>query len=442
VVRLALALVAFVLALASAIGCTATRFSGRVDPGSDGPASDGADGTLDVTAPGMVVNACEPLLSTSGRTIAVGGVTVFTEGRRILLVQSQEAIGDGLRTLAEDIVDPLHAGAWETARISSIAAGSLTLEAPPQLAFGGGAGRSAQVCTLPEYSRVAVHGSASIVAVPWDGATGGVVAFLAEEAVVDGAVVADAAGFRGGDTADFAATCPTEDDLEPSDQSDSSGRGEGIDARAWGRVGRAAIANGGGGGNTCNAGGGGGAGGGRGGQGARFESLLQTGGVGGSAVASAEPRLLAGGGGGCGHCDELACPDLGRGGAGGGVVFLAAGSLSGSGLVSASGAPGAFSEDNGGGGGGGGGTILVWAEGEWDGAFRADGGDGGDTDATADYNHPPGAGGGGGRIVLMGGAGGDLSVSGGLAGQTGGSVTPEYEPATGGAAGTALRFFP
>ena len=58
-----------------------------------------------------------------------------------------------------------------------------------------------QVCTVPEYTNVSLLTGESIAAAPWDGSSGGVVAFLANGFVSIGNSAfntAAGAGFRGG----------------------------------------------------------------------------------------------------------------------------------------------------------------------------------------------------------------------------------------------------
>ena len=433
-------------AIVIAAGCASPSLDGRLLPGAGGGfESDGGDGPLTVAIPGQTVNVCHPVVTSSGSSLQMTDVANLVPGRRVLLVQSQDALGDASVDVSGPIVDPLDAGRWEIARVAAIEGTELVLEQPPAVAFGGGDGRRAQACTFPEFTRVVVQGSSSIVAPAWDGAAGGIVAFAADELVLDGAIDVAGAGFRGGVTTDFDPACPNVETLEPNDLSDSAAKGEGLDARGYGRVGRGAVASGGGGGNGCNGGGGGGGGGGVGGAGGRFwnGAHVESGGIGGSGVVSTEPRLIFGGGGGSGHCDELDCPAEGPGAAGGGAVLVIARTLTGAGTVSASGIDGGDVRGNGAGGGGAGGSVVMSVRdgASWDGAIEAIGGEGGDTTGT--FQHPAGGGGGGGRIHLegFGAASAGTDVRGGAAGIALG--TPDdVESATAGGDGLAVRIEP
>ena len=84
------------------------------------------------------------------------------------------------------------AGRWEFARLESVGTGVLNLTAPLVSAFSS---PGSQVIRVPEYTSVHVLSSASIVAVPWDGSSGGVIAFLATDAVLNQGMIS--AGRRG-----------------------------------------------------------------------------------------------------------------------------------------------------------------------------------------------------------------------------------------------------
>jgi hypothetical protein len=248
---------------------------------------------------------------------------------------------------------------------------------------------------------------------------------------------------------------------------------------ATGRYGRGAPANGGGGGNSHNAGGGGGAnaaatgtwtgkgvmlttvlggtaawlletgggyanssGGGRGGY--SFSSnqhnptlvgegpgagnwggnlRRERGGMGGHPLtASAGGKLFLGGGGGAGDGND---GHAGPGGQGGGMVFVIAGTVQGTGSIVANGAPGgAVNTGNGvssdaAGGGGGGGTVIVSAAALSGISVVANGGLGGNQTVNNLYEaEGPGGGGGGGYVALSGGTPASVSASGVLGGTT------------------------
>jgi len=162
------------------------------------------------------------------------------------------------------------------------------------------------------------------------------------------------------------------------------------------------------------------------------------GGLGGHPLASSPVgRLFMGGGGGAGDGNDNVA---GKGGNGGGLVFIIAGTISGNGSILANGAIGGNSVDtgaNGGGdaagGGGGGGTVVVHAVSLSGISVSANGGLGGSQSGTHADTEGPGGGGGGGYIAL---AGGTISASanGALGGTTNRASVVKF-PSNGATAG-------
>ena len=337
-----------------------------------------------------------------------------------------------------------------------------------------------QVVRVPQYSTLNVQSGGSVGAPAWDGASGGVVALLVQGgAQIDGSIDVSGRGFRGGlRTVVTAMRQPGVGTFYASlNLLDGGAKGEGIaggalDYVSIGGYGRGAIANGGGGGNRIVAGGGGGAnggtiadwngqgvmpldvlggdkawlldpgydatrtalaGGGRGGYTASsgkedptlvapgdakwmLDSRRERGGLGGRPVPNdAQKRLFFGGGGGAG--DDF-MDKAGRGGRGGGLLFLVAETIGGSGRLVANGEDGAPGETtlSGGGGGGGGGTALVSATALSGVSIEARGGRGGSQASTGAQAGGPGGGGGGGFIATPAGAQITRSADGGTGG--------------------------
>ena len=125
------------------------------------------------------------------------------------------------------------------------------------------------------------------------------------------------------------------------------------------------------------------------------------GGRGGAAFTVSPDRLVLGGGGGAGDANN---GTAGSGGLGGGIVMIRAGSVSGTGTISARARDGILTPtDDGGSGAGAGGSILVIAK---SGSLsnitlNADGGKGGDTNTAQPINYDFGPGGGGGGGVIF-----------------------------------------
>lgn len=399
-------------------GCSSRaefRYPGDVDPGDPTPeppvldAGDGRDGPLTIDAP-LVVNTCASVSSAQDSSVLVAQPFAPPPGTRVLVIQVADEfamLGD-----AAAIEQPGAAGRFELARIASFSSGGAAVIVETPLAFeyrSSGAGLSAQVCTIPEATDVTISASGEIRAAAWDGQRGGVAAILATGLVqVDGAIVADGAGFRGG-----AASNPGGASVVltlSTVAEDGGGKAEGLDASGWNRFGRGSCATGAGGGNSSRAGGGGGGNGGAGGFGGTDTTAsAETQGQAGAALdARIEERMSFGGGGGGGHQVSLGGLRGGAGGAGGGFVLVVAETISGSGTIGANGAAGAdggfvvADGADGAGGGGAGGTILLRSGGSstFAGTIRAAGANGGDVRLATGALAGPGGGGGGGRILL------------------------------------------
>ncbi|HEX8539308.1 MAG TPA: adhesin, partial [Cystobacter sp.] len=288
----------------------------------------------------------------------------FAAGELVMVLQTTGFLGTPqVQEPAEPIsLNGTEVGRWELARVDSMSGTTLKLRAP---LIRGYAAQVTQVIRVPEFTDVTVSLDNSIIARPWDGKVGGVLAFLATGSVRNlGLISAEGAGFRGGvfvsDPGGNDSTgCSGEDEPAPK----GAQKGEGIANTYHGPVhtGRGYVLNGGGGGVCLKSGGGGGANHGKGGTGGFSSSVDGHRGVGGRAGApirdySLLNRLIPGGGGGAGHGSAASAS---RGGSGGGVIFIRARSLSGSGSLLATGSTGYYSSTDASGGGGAGGTIHL-----------------------------------------------------------------------------------
>ncbi|WNG34331.1 hypothetical protein F0U61_12345 [Archangium violaceum] len=344
-------------------------------------------------------------------------------------------------------------GRWEFARLESVTGTTLTLSAPLSHAY---AANVTQVIRVPEYTNFWVKTNGIIKAEPWDGRSGGVIALLATGAVtVNGQISTKGAGFFGGqyvqDSSLLSGCAVTSVDAYSGPIPAHAQKGEGIDSTRYsyssdsstfddnGGAGRGNFANGGGGGVCVRSGGGGGANAGNGGKGgntAEGTGRRPVGGMGGvPLVYSLLERLTFGGGGGSGHGKLSNSPVHSSGGAGGGIIFIRANSLSLSNesALDASGAPGLRGTDkdsstpstaDAGGGGGAGGTILLRVNGtlncnDQNNAISVQGGAGGEIDGGATLRPGGGGGGGGGRVLYQANTVttcGKVTAAGGLAG--------------------------
>jgi len=347
--------------------------------------------------------------------------------------------------------------------------------------------RQFQVVRVPNYASATL--TSTLTASAWNGATGGILALNVSGALTlnTATVRVDGLGFRGGaglrlnggaagaTNADYRYVAPAAYVTPPVAGADGS-KGEGIagtpryvesggvvvptnqtyaEGYPNGSMARGAPGNAGAGGtdadpakaqpngNDQNTGGGGGANGGSGGSGGySWSSDLPAGGLGGSAFPASISRVVMGGGGGAGSRNNDANIQASSGSAGGGIVMIRAGSLSGTATITANGVAAYNATANdGGGGGGAGGSILILSGGGGEGGLtiQAHGGRGGDAWDTQAYSnanrHGPGGGGGGG-VVLLSGTAASIDISGGGNGLT--LTTPSVPyGATSGTAGVS-----
>jgi hypothetical protein len=372
----------------------------------------GQHGQLRVQRVDTTINTATALTSTAtaGTTkLAVGDVTGFAAGELVLVIQM---FADGTAPEA-GVVGPLelnstNAGRWELARLESVSPGSLSLKAPLVASFTA---PGSQVVRVPEYTNVHVQPASSLMAPPWSGSSGGVLAFLATDFVLNqGVITAEGAGFRGGAFNGVGSRPTGCTQLNQSEATGGAAKGEGLFRLAAGAPthGYGSLGNGGGGGNCEDGGGGGGGHGGAGGQGGftvPTDGARDVGGRGGVALRySPLTRLMFGGGGGAGagSSQGQGGGTGSSGGAGGGIIYIRSRDFQGSqGRVAANGASAAAALKGGAGGGGAGGLVSLRVEGRIDCAsIEANGGKGGDnTDTQA---HGPGGGGGGGVVLLQG----------------------------------------
>ncbi len=393
---------------------------------------------LTVRDPSLVINASTPLAAEApagSSELRVVDASAFATGELVLVLQmgSDTALPGAQETEVSVSLTDSGAGRWELARLASVEPGVLRLTAPLVRRFAS----VSQVVRVPEYDVVRLTSTnASLVAPPWNGRNGGVLAFLATGTVFNsGSLVADGVGFRGGAAENGSSTQMGCEALNgPVGVGGASGggalKGEGISSAGDATSGYGRLGNGGGGGNCHDAGGGGGALGGKGGRGgnsAQEDGSRPVGGHGGAALGfEPQERLLLGGGGGAGH-------EGSAGGVGGGIIFIRAHEVQGPkprGLITANGSTPLASSTGGAGGGGAGGSIHVRVERRLGcTVLEARGGAGGNSDIS------PGGGAGGGQLYLQGQGGVDtactVSASAGLAGTTSTGGNSGAEPVSG-----------
>jgi uncharacterized repeat protein (TIGR01451 family) len=373
-------------------------------------------------------------------------------------------------------------GLYEFRRVLAVGGGSMTVDVPLSNtyttanadAFSGH--RRFQVVRVPQFASLTLPGG-TVNVTPWNGSTGGLIVLdVSGTLALNGTTLnADATGYRGGGSQEASPifsnvlTYASSQDTgaPPLNLGGAKGEGlagtprfvrsttvingySGLDLGSSGYPGeldlaRGAPANAGGGGAQHNAGGGGGGNVGSGGQGGNsfaFHSSTDTGGCvgfgpaffacggdnaravggfGGQGLPPVATRLFLGGGGGAGETNNAVDnPSVaqGSGGHGGGVIFVRAQTISGSGLFSVNGGDGQAGGRDGAGGGGAGGTVVVVTDSPSVPGLQisANGGAGGNTGLPLWGGETQGTGGGGGGGAFIRSSGltvGSTAVAGG-----------------------------
>ncbi len=394
-----------ILSLTLLLAASSTAANAAVDKFGLG---DGHTGALTV-AGNQIVNAYAPVTAATATTMTIGtvrGTGTFAAGDLVLVLQTAGASGNvsGTQTTI-DLSSSVTVAHWELQRVTSFGGGILTFADAFVTTFSTAAGAT-QVIRVPEYTTVDVPGATSITGSDWDGASGGVVAFLSNKGITNaGALNADGLGFMPG------VAGPQEGSSNCAGMDGVGGgygqKGDGIQGQTLRGMGN--IANGGGGGNCHNSGGAGGGGAGRGGNGGgRWSDNVDTGGRGGAGLTLGIGQLTFGGGGGAGHVNESTGTN-GSGARGGGAIFVRTLSVSGSGAIRANGIGAVTNPQqcDPGGGGGAGGIIHVRSSSSVAcGSASVVGGKGGDHNGSCGaYTTSAmgvGGGGGGGTTIFQG----------------------------------------
>ncbi|WP_225409064.1 adventurous gliding motility protein AgmC [Stigmatella hybrida] len=418
----------------------------------------GRDGAFTAASANQVINRYAQVTAPRApgdTSITVLDATGFAAGDLVMVIQMTGLVPEPPSGSAAPIDlsnDPV--GRWEFARLASVSGTTLTLTAPLIHSY---AANVTQAVRVPEYITVIIGSGRTLTADAWNGSTGGILAFLATGAVTNtGGINVSGKGFRGGkpvvDSSGTTGCSVLELDLEPPY---GAQKGEGIAITRYGpsQTGRGRVANGAGGGVCFKSGGGGGGNAGAGGQGGNsFLDEFGTpdsgnrpvGGEGGVALTLSTlaqgDHLLMGGGGGAGHSVDGTSR---AGGEGGGILFIRAQQLSGTGTVTANGLPSTPSSGtDAAGGGGAGGSIYMRLSSPTlppipppCGIMQAVGGRGGE----AELEVGPGGGGGGGRIYYQRAGTGTACFPAGTAANgsnPGSQLNPDVGLAYGATAGT------
>lgn len=362
------------------------------------------------------------------RAITVDETDGFAVQDTLLLFQMQGATINTSNTGSYGELSSLNnAGRYEKAVIESITGSTITLAYTPLYEYEPA--QRVQIVSYPHYTTAIV--TDTLKAQPWDGNSGGLLAFSADSLVLEADIDASGTGFRGGvQVLDYDGDCfwfLNHDDFLYNEGSIRSGRkGEGIAAAGVDQArGRGAQLNGGGGGNDHNSGGGGGgniAAGGRGGindNPSTFGCQGDFPGRGGRGVGFDPLRLYMGGGGGAGHTNNT---NLQNGAHGGGIILIEASYLAGNGYtLRSNGLDAPDANGDGANGGGAGGTIYLRAATQNESGLQLEirGGDGGNANNSgADQCFGPGGGGSGGLVLATDGLNFTPLYEGGTAGST------------------------
>ena len=366
------------------------------------------------TVIGGIINqyARVTVVDTCVMSVTVDDPTPFIVGRKVLLIQMNGATMQDRNNESFGTLESLrHSGKYEINQVDSISGNNIYLKYKFVNQYVEESG-SKQLITFPSYDNAVINDT--LRARPWNGETGGVVAFEANSVTLNMPIIASATGYRGGGIKSYDECNPSFSygdyhfDINSTSNENGGIKGESIVRYASGKeCGRGAQMTGGGGGNNHKSGGGGGAHmnfGGKGGESIRGSVFRCQGvnpGLGGRALPNTigNDHLFFGGGGGSGHNKEGFDT---RGGNGGGIVIIKANTFEGNNrAIIANGGSAAFNDGDGAGGGGAGGTIALLVN-RFTGSLtlEAKGGNGGNSGSNPNYDFGPGGGGSGGRVLL------------------------------------------
>ncbi|MBK8566358.1 MAG: PKD domain-containing protein [Saprospiraceae bacterium] len=375
--------------------------------------------------------------------LTVFNPSAFTQGAKVMLVQMKGATINTSNSGSFGNINEIGgAGLHELGEVKSVTGNDVYLK--HELLNVYSTAGSLQLITVPFYDNALIV--STLTAKPWDGETGGVLIFEADNLQFSADIDVSGLGFRGAEKKLVVSDCTFWTNADEFHYNTSNWRGspkgEGIADLASGKEhGRGAQANGGGGGNDHNSGGGGGGNVSEGGIGGK-QSASGFGcdgdypGRGGKPCPADQTRIYLGGGGGAGHFDDDGAGS--SGGHGGGIAIIMASSITPNGFsIISNGVKPTLAFGDGAGGGGAGGTIVLTAaniQGPM--KIEAKGGGGGDSSNVPERCNGVGGGGSGGRLLsnsvsgllvnLEGGQPGvNLASSGQCSGQSNGAEEGE-----------------
>ena len=150
-----------------------------------GPFGDGSDGakTYSVSETDAPKDAVVDSGTASSTTLVVSGVgSAFVAGEKILIHQTR---GNA-------------AGSWEMNTVQSYGLGNITTVSPLVNSYNTSGADAAQVVVVREFTDLTVDAGVTVSAKAWNGSVGGIYAVFADgTATINGAIVANGAGYRG-----------------------------------------------------------------------------------------------------------------------------------------------------------------------------------------------------------------------------------------------------
>jgi hypothetical protein len=177
------------------------------NPGADGSAS--ITGIINTYYPGTAtINAASTAIPVGAAT---GSATAIAAGDLLLIIQMQDATIDAVNSnlygdgtgVGSGSTGLRSTGLYEYAKAVSLAGGFVTISGPLQNTYhsntsGAQGQQTYQVIRVPQYTSVTIN--SGLTCLPWNGSTGGVLAFDASYTTnLNGSTVSlDGLGFRGG----------------------------------------------------------------------------------------------------------------------------------------------------------------------------------------------------------------------------------------------------
>lgn len=211
-------------------------------------AAPGVAGTLTVATANTVVNTYYPGSGTTSNSgsgglvtlgaVRSGGGAALAAGDLILIIQMQDGTALNTSNSLSYGGGGTSAGLYEFARVASVSGSMLNLTTALTNTYVNNtavaSNQTFQVIRVPQYSTLTINAASSIVPLPWDGNSGGVVAFdVAGVFTNNGAVDVSYAGFRGNAGLSLggvagAAAITTYDWAQADTYAAHGGKGEGI----------------------------------------------------------------------------------------------------------------------------------------------------------------------------------------------------------------------